>query len=353
MIKDILKQAGVKTMEEFYEKFPTEEAFINTYPDFAKKMKMGGTPNAFPQTATMDNFFSYGVPTPPTYHQKGGATGLPNMYPQIQSEAQFFSPVYSDSPNPYNKAKGGVSEAFPQAVLYDNPARGNAFGFMQGGGQTETIGVQNRIGNFMNKIADTATSVKNKELLNKFKSFAKHNGYQVGGPTKIEGITDENSITMPSWDTGNTVPSSEGLFADPIEMGIMPDLSPILTDEVGPSGNKKIKKGIDPTGLHKFYRNQAFKSLATSAINSGQDFDEIGMTTRSFEMMNPALGVDKGTMNPQDGNIFYDKNYSVSDNFAPQYRQLGGGINEGDVVSWDEETIKQFLEAGGEIEYLD
>ena len=46
MIDKILKQAGVDTVEELYNMYPDEASFIAAYPEFATKMKMGGTPEA-------------------------------------------------------------------------------------------------------------------------------------------------------------------------------------------------------------------------------------------------------------------------------------------------------------------
>jgi len=128
MKKEILKLTGF-TEDEFYRMYPTEEAFTNAYP--AYKMKMGGLPEAFPQIATANNFFSYGVPVPPTIHAYGGP-----VYPQIQTEAQFFSPVYSNSNNAY-AVGGSYMEAYPQAKLYpQGPVGGSAFYAMQNGGSS-------------------------------------------------------------------------------------------------------------------------------------------------------------------------------------------------------------------------
>ena len=125
MKKEILKLTGL-TEDQFYRMYPTEEAFKKAYPNY----KMGGTPEAFPQIATADNFFSYGVPVPPTYYAYGGP-----VYPQIQTEAQFFSPVYSNSNNAY-AVGGSYMEAYPQAKVYpQGPVGGSAFYTMQDGGQ--------------------------------------------------------------------------------------------------------------------------------------------------------------------------------------------------------------------------
>lgn len=124
MKKEILKLTGL-TEDQFYKKYPTEAAFEAAYPNF----KLGGLTEAFPQIATADNFFSYGVPVPPTIHAYGGP-----IYPQIQTEAQFFSPVYSNSNNAY-AVGGSYMEAYPQAKVYpQGPVGGSAFYAMQDGG---------------------------------------------------------------------------------------------------------------------------------------------------------------------------------------------------------------------------
>jgi hypothetical protein len=131
LIKQFMKMGGFKSPQEL--EAYGEENFFRDFPE-AKKLAMGGTPEAFPQIATADQFFSYGVPVPPTYHRDGGATGLPNIYPQIQSEQQFFAPVYTNSNNAY-EVGGSYQEAFPQAVSFPNKGWGKTNYFMlQSGG---------------------------------------------------------------------------------------------------------------------------------------------------------------------------------------------------------------------------
>lgn len=632
MIDQILRQAGVDTVEELYNMYPDEASFIAAYPEFAMEMKMGGTPEAFPQTAPMDKFFSYGVPTPPTYHRDGGQP----VYPYIQSEAEFFSPVYADIANPYNKEYGGMMESFPQATPYYNPPTGNAYGFMAEGGQPEEmIGVQNRIGNFMNKIADTASNARNKETMKIVKGMAKLGGlplYQTGRQvtedqlSQLRSAYSDISKRLPNlnqselasrayFELFGAMPSTDiasGYMSDPAYKAIFDvysgagsgttpqqnklDLNQLaITRTPRGRGNIKIKATIDgqtgrgrsddymwqsmfntenlaeaqklaaeqglridegtaglfgkrkkytytwgdkpgaaidgtgsqtsttqqpatqgpnindmgflermfykkgnrtapayniikdgqtptsydmpqmkstfdPTGynadfsparnqifqnrkrrvgdkldqlyyeknlyespnsnypinfsdrdqkklnrlekkfnrigpstkygysdysapeevlkqmygglikakdgrvveketsgfrqgvenfadkyggLEQFYKNQGFKSMATNMLNTGQQPDMVGLATRSFEMMNPALGTQKGTQDPQGGNIFYDKTYAVYDSFAPQYMQAGGGLKSGDVVYWDDNMIDSFIQAGGQVEFLD
>jgi len=77
-------------------------------------MKKKKLTEAFPQIATADNFFQYGVPAPPSYYANGGSLTEVPIYPQAQTEAQFFTPIYHNSNNAY-KVGGSYIEEFPQA----------------------------------------------------------------------------------------------------------------------------------------------------------------------------------------------------------------------------------------------
>jgi hypothetical protein len=48
----------------------------------------------------------------------------------------------------------------------------------------------------------------------------------------------------------------------------------------------------------------------------------------------------------------YKNNYAVKDDFAPGFK-AGGNYRKGDVIYWDEDTINAFIQAGGQVEYLD
>lgn len=130
MKKQFLKIAGVSSEAAFYKKYPTEEAFFAAHPE-ARKMAMGGTPEAFPQIATFDKAFSYGVPPGPQYLAHGGSA-----YPQAQTEQQFFVPIYTDVYNPYNKAMGGPNKRKKQQQAEDAAAN-NVYGKMTFGYPTD------------------------------------------------------------------------------------------------------------------------------------------------------------------------------------------------------------------------
>lgn len=155
---------GAKTEQEFYEMYPTEEDFLMKHGGAINKLMAKGG-EAYPQTATMDNFFSYGVPVPPTYYRKGGA------FPMAQPENQFFSPFYGNVPNPYNKAMGGSSEAYPQAMSfpYGDTGRSTHFMMQDGGYMQEEplpeMGVKGKTSAFLNRIKDTAASKVNSNLM--------------------------------------------------------------------------------------------------------------------------------------------------------------------------------------------
>jgi hypothetical protein len=131
LIKQFMKIGGFKTPDEL--EAYGEENFFRDFPQ-AKKLAMGGTPEAFNMSMPADKFFSYGVPVPPTYYEEGGSLTNRMVYPQIQSADQFFSPVYSNSHNAYAK-EGGNIEEFPQAVSYPQHGWGKTNYFMlQDGG---------------------------------------------------------------------------------------------------------------------------------------------------------------------------------------------------------------------------
>jgi hypothetical protein len=76
-----MKMAGVKSKKEFYAKYPTEQSFLEAFPQAVKmfpQMAQGGATDeiAFPQAPVTGAFFNYGHPTMniPRLFQDGGAT---------------------------------------------------------------------------------------------------------------------------------------------------------------------------------------------------------------------------------------------------------------------------------------
>jgi hypothetical protein len=164
MKQEFMRIGGAKTEKEFYKMYPTEEAFLMKHGGAINKLMAKGG-EAYPQTATMDNFFSYGVPVPPTYYRQGGA------FPMAQSEEQFFSPFYGNVPNPYNKAMGGSSEAYPQSMSfpYGNTGRSTHFMMQDGGDMSEEqtlpkMGVNGKLLEFVGTIKNTAANKLNSNL---------------------------------------------------------------------------------------------------------------------------------------------------------------------------------------------
>lgn len=207
MKKQFLKIAGVTSEAAFYKKYPTEEAFFAAHPEARNMKAMGGTPEAFPQIATFDNAFSYGVPPGPQYLEHGGSA-----YPQAQSEAQFFIPIYTDVYNPYNKAMGGSNvEMYPNAKT--TPHWGPSNVWFQDGGQEgmtqeqpelDRLGVQNRTGAFANMLKATAAKSNARTAMNsvgmakygKELSIYAPGGYTVNPNQKItSNVTQQMSPT--------------------------------------------------------------------------------------------------------------------------------------------------------------
>lgn len=217
MKKQFLKIAGVKTEAAFYKKYPTEEAFFAAHPEARNMMAMGGTPEAFPQIATFDRAFSYGVPPGPQYLAKGGSA-----FPQAQTEAQFFIPIYTDVYNPYNKAMGGSNvEMYPNAKVM--PHWGPTNVWFQDGGQEgmtqeqpelDRLGVQNRTGAFANMLKATAAKSNARTAMNQV-GMAKYGkelsiyapgGYTINPNQRIaSNITQQMSPTSSQF-AGDTMP---------------------------------------------------------------------------------------------------------------------------------------------------
>jgi hypothetical protein len=164
MKQEFMRIGGARTEKEFYEMYPTEQDFIKKHGGAINKLMAKGG-EAYPQTATMDNFFSYGVPVPPTYYRQGGA------FPMAQPENQFFSPFYGNVPNPYNKAMGGSSEAYPQSMSfpYGNTGRSTHFMMQDGGDMPEDqtlpkMGVNGKLLEFVGTVKNTAANKLNSNL---------------------------------------------------------------------------------------------------------------------------------------------------------------------------------------------
>ncbi len=128
LIKKFMKIGGFQTPEDL--EAYGEEKFFNDFPE-ARQYAKGGTIEAYPQIATFDKVFSYGVKPGPQYLAQGGSA-----YPQAQTEQQFFIPIYTDVYNPYNKAMGGPNKRKKQQQAEDAAAN-NVYGKMTFGYPTD------------------------------------------------------------------------------------------------------------------------------------------------------------------------------------------------------------------------
>ena len=191
IVKQFMKIGGFKTPQDL--EAYGEENFFRDFPE-ARKYAKGGSIEAYPQTATFDNFFSYGVPPGPQYLKQGGSA-----YPQAQTEEQFFIPIYTDVYNPYNKAMGGSNvEMYPNAKTTPHWGPSNIF-FQDGGeGQEEPegpdrMGVLNTTGSFVANLKNKANQANNKNAM--MNAVSKY-GFKNGGPlTKYQ---DKGAVTEAS-----------------------------------------------------------------------------------------------------------------------------------------------------------
>jgi len=100
MVQQILKMGGCKTMDEFYRKYPTEESFLEVFPQARPMMEQfakGGALDieAFPTAAP--NVSNYGMKTPniPLIFQMGGGMNQETMAQQDGMQ----QPMYPQMPD--------------------------------------------------------------------------------------------------------------------------------------------------------------------------------------------------------------------------------------------------------------
>lgn len=203
LIKKFMKIGGFKTPDEL--EAYGEERFFNDFPE-AKQYAKGGTIEAYPQIATFDKAFSYGVPPGPQYLAHGGSA-----YPQAQTEQQFFVPIYTDVYNPYNKAMGGSNvEMYPNAKTTPHWGPTNIFfqeggqeGAPQDGQDLDRLGTLNKTGAFVNNLKQTAakanaknammSAINNVGMAKYGKQLSK---YDPGGATAVNSASTSNNYKI-------------------------------------------------------------------------------------------------------------------------------------------------------------
>ena len=216
IVKQFMKIGGFKTPQDL--EAYGEENFFRDFPE-ARRYAKGGSIEAYPQTATFDNFFSYGVPPGPQYLKQGGSA-----YPQAQTEEQFFIPIYTDVYNPYNKAMGGSNvEMYPNAKTTPHWGPSNIF-FQDGGeGQEEPegpdrMGVLNTTGSFVANLKNKANQANNKNAM--MNAVSKY-GFKNGGPlTKYQ-------------DKGAVKPNDNSSSIGPYKQGYKFAADPSAAEETG------------------------------------------------------------------------------------------------------------------------
>jgi len=199
---------GWEATQELYDKEKQKPSIIPM--DFSEpkwkgtvKQAYGGTPEAYPQIATFDKAFSYGVKPGPQYLADGGSA-----YPMAQTEAQFFVPVYTDVYNPYNKAMGGSNvEMYPNAKTTPHWGPTNVWfqeggqeGAMQENQDLDRLGALNKTGAFVNNLKQTANKANAKNaMMNAINNvgMAKYgkqlSKYDPGGATAVNSASTSNN----------------------------------------------------------------------------------------------------------------------------------------------------------------
>ena len=110
---------------------------------------------------------------------------------------------------------------------------------------------------------------------------------------------------------------------------------------------------------------QGVKTGVTAA-GSGDGFqtrwmdmtDPALLAERRKEAMNPSKTLSKGLQAPNSNEMygpFGQRSIILQDEYTPKGVRMasGGNVKQNDVVYWDEDTIREFIANGGQVEYLD
>lgn len=121
MKAQMLKMAGVKNDEEFYSKFPTEEAFMAKYGKAFKKAQMGA--NIPPVDQSLQGYPGYQpIINPaalPKFPQPGFAANEPIYNPSTQSGLQTYNPGIDVNQNREIVGEGALPDAAPLSGGFD------------------------------------------------------------------------------------------------------------------------------------------------------------------------------------------------------------------------------------------
>lgn len=319
MKKQFLKIAGVTSEAAFYKKYPTEAAFFAAHPE-ARKMAMGGTPEAYPQIATFDNAFSYGVKPGPQYLAHGGSA-----YPQAQTEAQFFVPIYTDVYNPYNKAMGGSNvEMYPNAKK--TPHWGPTNVWFQDGGQEgmpqqqdgqdlDRLGAQNRTGAFATILKQTAHkanaknammgAMNNMGMAKYGKQLNKYQGDKDGSQTTTTPpayLTKEDlnnwwkSVSQSQYPMYPMYPGYPGYYpgyADPTGnmSNFLDDYFAYTTSGRYPGSTTRGRVTVDGQRAGKFYGNMPLIKAMYPELYGKGNFEDLMKNNADFRNRAEALGL--------------------------------------------------------------
>jgi hypothetical protein len=166
-----------------------------------------------------------------------------------------------------------------------------------------------------------------------------------------------------NWDSGSNNPTFQdmvdiGKYEKPIEM----DLE---SEPLSKKFKVDLKEGKNWGSNYDFYTAQA-KKRGVIDLFSGDGFqtrrmdmtDPAVLAERRKEAMNPSQTLSKGLQAPNSNEMygpFGQRSIELKDNYTRKGAQMasGGNVKQNDVVYWDENTIREFIANGGQVEYLD
>jgi hypothetical protein len=176
-------------------------------------------------------------------------------------------------------------------------------------------------------------------------------------------VQGTNSFPNYDWNSGSNNPT----FKDMVDMGVYE--KPIEMDLESEPLSKKFRvdlaEGKNWENLYSFFPAQALKTATVDAF-SGDGFqtkrmdmtDPALLAERRKEQMNQSRTLSKGLQAPNSNEMygpFGQRSLILQDNYTPKGVRMasGGNVKQNDVVYWDDNTIREFIANGGQVEYLD
>ncbi len=384
MKAQFLKMGGVATEEEFYSKYPTEESFFEAFPQAMPYKKSGGIVEQFPQAE------EYQTKIPSVINrlllQDGGSgskTQDPEPFPKSKTSS-FLEWIRNKSGEIIKK------ELYNKSVSL-NRAYKNTESLMQVGGSA-SIGVDPEklakvdeyLKSYQKSVRDTDNTqplndlynslvgavlqpyLKADPLISQAQMGGTWNQPQSPGYSYAPGYNPQFEMDT-SWNPSFTPEDNGGILTDPIKYKKPIDTSPIeekgmvydsskgfITDPNDGQYKMKEKVGKFTAGRSLADANIAGMKILTNLLNQKDTrAKEKALRERTYATnIFSSSPTDNGDYDPLTGMFRPDQMVPVQ--FKGQTAEYGGQkYQSGGEYFLTDDLIKQIIDQGGEIEYID